>query len=122
MQILFWKKRAEEELQRSGLDYTIIRPGELLCSCRSCMLGGLFLCGSPVACPDLHSSCLVSLGSYSCCCACQEVSTHAVMLDAQSCKCSPMPEHRRRRELTREGKQQNLKPEKAYDACALHAV
>ena len=23
----FWKKRAEEELQRSGLDYTIIRPG-----------------------------------------------------------------------------------------------
>ena len=30
MQILFWKKRAEEELQRSGLDYTIIRPGEHL--------------------------------------------------------------------------------------------
>lgn len=25
--VLFWKKRAEEALQRSGLDYTIIRPG-----------------------------------------------------------------------------------------------
>ena len=48
MQILFWKKRAEEELQRSGLDYTIIRPGELLCSCRSCMLvGGCFFVAAP---------------------------------------------------------------------------
>ncbi|GAX80019.1 hypothetical protein CEUSTIGMA_g7458.t1 [Chlamydomonas eustigma] len=27
--VLFWKKRAEEELQRSGLDYTIVRPGGL---------------------------------------------------------------------------------------------
>uniref|UniRef100_A0A383VB59 NAD(P)-binding domain-containing protein n=1 Tax=Tetradesmus obliquus TaxID=3088 RepID=A0A383VB59_TETOB len=27
--ILFWKKRAEEELQRSGLSYTIVRPGGL---------------------------------------------------------------------------------------------
>ena len=27
LQVLFWKKRAEEELQRSGLDYTIVRPG-----------------------------------------------------------------------------------------------
>jgi hypothetical protein len=27
LQILFWKKRAEEELQRSGLSYTIVRPG-----------------------------------------------------------------------------------------------
>ena len=26
--VLFWKKRAEEALQRSGLDYTIVRPGE----------------------------------------------------------------------------------------------
>ncbi len=26
--ILFWKKRAEEELQRSGIAYTIVRPGE----------------------------------------------------------------------------------------------
>ena len=25
--VLFWKKRAEEALQRSGLDYTIVRPG-----------------------------------------------------------------------------------------------
>ena len=27
--MLFWKKRAEEELQRSGLKYTIVRPGGL---------------------------------------------------------------------------------------------
>ena len=27
----FWKKRAEEELQRSGIDYTIIRPGKFVC-------------------------------------------------------------------------------------------
>ena len=27
IQILFWKKRAEEAVQRSGIDYTIIRPG-----------------------------------------------------------------------------------------------
>lgn len=29
LQVLFWKKRAEEELQRSGLEYTIVRPGDL---------------------------------------------------------------------------------------------
>ena len=34
VQILFWKKRAEEELQRSGLEYTIVRPGEQ--ACRNC--------------------------------------------------------------------------------------
>lgn len=28
--VLFWKKRAEEALQRSGLDYTIVRPGACL--------------------------------------------------------------------------------------------
>lgn len=28
-QILFWKKRAEEALQRSGLPYTVVRPGGL---------------------------------------------------------------------------------------------
>ena len=27
--VLFWKKRAEEVIQRSGIRYTIIRPGEL---------------------------------------------------------------------------------------------
>lgn len=25
--VLFWKKRAEEAVQRSGIDYTIVRPG-----------------------------------------------------------------------------------------------
>lgn len=29
LQVLFWKKRAEEAIQRSGLDYTIVRPGGL---------------------------------------------------------------------------------------------
>jgi len=29
IQILFWKKRAEEALQRSGLHHTIVRPGGL---------------------------------------------------------------------------------------------
>ena len=33
LQILFWKKRAEEELQRSGLEYTIVRPGDFMHSC-----------------------------------------------------------------------------------------
>lgn len=28
--ILFWKKRAEEHLQRSGVPYTIVRPGGLV--------------------------------------------------------------------------------------------
>ena len=28
--VLFWKKRAEEVLQRSGITYTIVRPGGLL--------------------------------------------------------------------------------------------
>lgn len=25
--VLFWKKQGEQALQRSGLDYTIVRPG-----------------------------------------------------------------------------------------------
>ena len=28
--MLFWKKRGEEALQRSGMPYTIVRPGGLL--------------------------------------------------------------------------------------------
>mmetsp|Transcript_40238 Transcript_40238/g.89334 ORF Transcript_40238/g.89334 Transcript_40238/m.89334 type:complete len:288 (-) Transcript_40238:715-1578(-) len=33
--VLFWKKRAEEEVQRSGIDYTIVRPGGLLSELRN---------------------------------------------------------------------------------------
>lgn len=33
--VLFWKKRAEEDLQRSGIKYTIVRPGGLLDEPRS---------------------------------------------------------------------------------------
>ena len=29
LQVLFWKKRAEEAIQRSGITYTIVRPGGL---------------------------------------------------------------------------------------------
>lgn len=35
--VLFWKKRSEEELQRSGLTYTIVRPGGAVCMV---MMGG----------------------------------------------------------------------------------
>lgn len=43
-QVLFWKKRAEEELQRSGIDYTIVRPGKSPIFDRahvSCCIGGI---------------------------------------------------------------------------------
>lgn len=31
--VLFWKKRAEEAVQRSGIEYTIVRPGETMSFC-----------------------------------------------------------------------------------------
>lgn len=37
--VLFWKKRAEEELQRSGLTYTIVRPGGLKSKLREVGVG-----------------------------------------------------------------------------------
>lgn len=44
--ILFWKKRAEEELQRSGLSYTIVRPGGLKSQLRSGeRAGGVVMAG-----------------------------------------------------------------------------
>lgn len=44
--VLFWKKRAEEALQRSGLDYTIIRPGGLVDAARgSHKMGGIVAAG-----------------------------------------------------------------------------
>ena len=108
MQILFWKKRAEEELQRSGLDYTIIRPGELLWLLLL-PAGEPFPHGCCVACPGLHSSCLVSSCSCSCCCACQQVSPHAIVLGSHHCKCSPIVEHRRLQRANQKEKEQTEK-------------
>lgn len=45
--VLFWKKRAEEAIQRSGLRYTIVRPG------------GSFRCGLLGACAVPGCCCLV---------------------------------------------------------------
>jgi uncharacterized protein YbjT (DUF2867 family) len=46
--VLFWKKRAEEALQRSGLDYTIIRPGG---TCRSAAALGAIMAPDPYCRP-----------------------------------------------------------------------
>eukprot|EP00208_Stichococcus_sp_RCC1054_P005966 CAMPEP_0206148608 /NCGR_PEP_ID=MMETSP1473-20131121/37139_1 /ASSEMBLY_ACC=CAM_ASM_001109 /TAXON_ID=1461547 /ORGANISM="Stichococcus sp, Strain RCC1054" /LENGTH=357 /DNA_ID=CAMNT_0053546003 /DNA_START=45 /DNA_END=1118 /DNA_ORIENTATION=- len=44
--VLFWKKRAEEALQRSGLDYTIVRPGGLVDAPRgNRVMGGVVMAG-----------------------------------------------------------------------------
>lgn len=38
--VLFWKKQGEVALQRSGIDYTIVRPGE---ACQCCAnVAGLY--------------------------------------------------------------------------------
>ncbi|GIL82891.1 hypothetical protein Vretimale_8390 [Volvox reticuliferus] len=45
--ILFWKKRAEEELQRSGLTYTIVRPGGLKTKLRQGETAGNVVMAAP---------------------------------------------------------------------------
>ncbi|PNH07301.1 hypothetical protein TSOC_006254, partial [Tetrabaena socialis] len=45
--VLFWKKRAEEELQRSGLSYTIVRPGGLKTKLREGEVAGSIVVGGP---------------------------------------------------------------------------
>lgn len=45
--VLFWKKQGEEALQRSGLDYTIVRPGGLLNQPRSGQKEGAVVMGGP---------------------------------------------------------------------------
>eukprot|EP00238_Polyblepharides_amylifera_P006301 CAMPEP_0196579088 /NCGR_PEP_ID=MMETSP1081-20130531/17634_1 /TAXON_ID=36882 /ORGANISM="Pyramimonas amylifera, Strain CCMP720" /LENGTH=277 /DNA_ID=CAMNT_0041898547 /DNA_START=348 /DNA_END=1181 /DNA_ORIENTATION=+ len=45
--VLFWKKRAEEVLQRSGLTYTIVRPGGLLDSPREGSTAGNIIMKGP---------------------------------------------------------------------------
>lgn len=45
--VLFWKKRAEEALQRSGLNYTIVRPGGLKSELRPGEVKGNIVMGGP---------------------------------------------------------------------------
>ena len=47
LQVLFWKKRAEEAIQRSGLDYTIVRPGGLTDAPRGSEPQGYIVMGGP---------------------------------------------------------------------------
>lgn len=46
LQVLFWKKRGEEALQRSGIPYTVVRPGGLLNESRQGQpVGGIIMEG-----------------------------------------------------------------------------
>ena len=45
--MLFWKKRGEEALQRSGVPYTIVRPGGLLNEPRQGQLPGNIVMTGP---------------------------------------------------------------------------
>ncbi|CAL5220361.1 g2361 [Coccomyxa viridis] len=47
--VLFWKKRGEEALQRSGLPYTIVRPGGLLDAPRQGQVPGAIVLEGPGA-------------------------------------------------------------------------
>mmetsp|Transcript_29027 Transcript_29027/g.69360 ORF Transcript_29027/g.69360 Transcript_29027/m.69360 type:complete len:335 (+) Transcript_29027:275-1279(+) len=44
--VLFWKKRAEEEIQRSGITYTVVRPGGLLDEPRGEQAGNVVMKGA----------------------------------------------------------------------------
>lgn len=48
-QVLFWKKRAEEAIQRSGINYTIVRPGGLTNAPRDGGLPGQIVMAGPDA-------------------------------------------------------------------------
>ena len=49
LQVLFWKKRGEEALQRSGIPYTIVRPGGLLDAPRQGQVPGAIVLEGPGA-------------------------------------------------------------------------
>lgn len=47
LQVLFWKKRGEEALQRSGIPYTVVRPGGLLNETRQGQVPGAIVMEGP---------------------------------------------------------------------------
>jgi hypothetical protein len=54
--VLLWKKQGELALQRSGIDYTIVRPGaHVVCAC----LPAYVFSGPALHCTALHCSAVV---------------------------------------------------------------
>ena len=47
LQVLFWKKRGEEALQRSGIPYTVVRPGGLTNETRQGQVPGAIVMEGP---------------------------------------------------------------------------
>lgn len=47
LQVLFWKKRGEEALQRSGIPYTVVRPGGLINETRQGQVTGAIVMEGP---------------------------------------------------------------------------